>query len=41
VKSKPIMVTGEEGEKIIAQLKTVKPEIKTFIADYMKKMRNK
>ena len=41
VKSAPIMVRGEDGEKIIAQLKTVKPETKKFIADYLKKMRNK
>jgi hypothetical protein len=32
------MVTGEEGEKIIAQLKTAKPEIKSFITAYMKKL---
>ena len=41
VKSTPVMVTGEEGEKIISQLKTVKPEIKTFVADYMKKLEKK
>jgi len=41
VKSTPVMVTGEDGEKIIAQLKTVKPEMKQYIADYLKKMRNK
>ncbi len=41
VKTTPVMVTGEDGEKIIAQLKTVKPEMKQFIADYLKKLRNK
>jgi tripartite-type tricarboxylate transporter receptor subunit TctC len=38
VKSTPLMVAGEEGEKIIAQLKTAKPEIKSFITAYMKKL---
>lgn len=41
VKSQPVLVKGEEGEKIIAQLKTVKPEMKTFIADYLKSLQKK
>lgn len=41
VRTKPVLVKGEDGEKIIAQLGTIKPEMKTFIADYLQKMQKR
>jgi tripartite-type tricarboxylate transporter receptor subunit TctC len=41
VKSPPVMVTGEDGEKVIAQLRSVKPELKSFLRDYLEQMKKK
>jgi hypothetical protein len=37
VKSKPVMVTGEDGEEMLGRLGKVSPELKTFIANYAKR----
>ena len=34
VRSKPVMVSGEDGEAIMANLAKVKPEVRTFLKDY-------
>src|SRR5262249_17777469 len=36
IKTKPIFVTGEEAQDIVAALAKVKPEIKAFLLDYSK-----
>jgi tripartite-type tricarboxylate transporter receptor subunit TctC len=38
VKTKPILVTGEEAQAIVAALAQVKPEIKTFLLDYSNRL---
>ena len=34
VKTEPILVSGGEGQEILAELGKVKPEIKAFLVDY-------
>jgi tripartite-type tricarboxylate transporter receptor subunit TctC len=41
VKSKPVMVTGEDGEELLGRLEKVTPALKTFIADYAKRNASK
>jgi putative tricarboxylic transport membrane protein len=38
LKTKPILVSGEDAQAIVAALATVKPEIKTFLVDYSNKL---
>ena len=38
VKTKPILVTGEEAQEMVAALGKVKPEIKTFLLDYSNRL---
>ena len=38
IKTKPIFVTGEEAQDIIAALSKVKPEIKAFLLDYSNRL---
>ncbi len=38
VKTKPILVTGEEAQDIVAALAKVKPEIKAFLLDYSNRL---
>jgi tripartite-type tricarboxylate transporter receptor subunit TctC len=38
VKTEPILLTGEEAQKIVAALATVKPEIKAVLVDYSNKL---
>jgi putative tricarboxylic transport membrane protein len=38
VKSKPVMVTGEEGQELLGHLGMVSPALKAFIADYANKI---
>jgi tripartite-type tricarboxylate transporter receptor subunit TctC len=38
IKTKPIFVTGEEAQSIIAALSKVKPEIKAFLLDYSNRL---
>jgi tripartite-type tricarboxylate transporter receptor subunit TctC len=38
VRTEPRLVKGEDGEKIMGRLAGVKPEIKTFLAGYLKKL---
>jgi hypothetical protein len=34
IRTPPVMVSGDDAQEIVAALGTVKPEIKTFVADY-------
>ena len=34
IKTEPILVSGGEGQEILASLGKIKPEIKAFIVDY-------
>jgi hypothetical protein len=34
VKTAPILVSGQEGQEILAAVGKIKPEIKAFITDY-------
>jgi tripartite-type tricarboxylate transporter receptor subunit TctC len=38
VKTPPILVTGQEGQAILAELGNIKPEIKAFITDYSNRL---
>src|SRR5262249_53679767 len=38
VKTKPILVTGEEAQAMVAALGNVKPEIKAFLLDYSNRL---
>ncbi len=38
VKTKPILVTGEEAQEMVAALGKVKPEIKAFLLDYSNRL---
>ena len=38
IKTKPIFVTGEEAQNIVAALAKVKPEIKAFLLDYSNRL---
>jgi hypothetical protein len=38
IKTKPIFVTGEEAQDIVAALAKVKPEIKAFLLDYSNRL---
>ena len=38
VRTEPRLVKGEDGEKIMARLAGVKPEIKSYLAGYLKKL---
>jgi tripartite-type tricarboxylate transporter receptor subunit TctC len=38
VKTDPVLVTGDEGQAIFAELAKIKPEIKAFITDYSSKL---
>ncbi len=38
VKTSPVLVSGHDGQGILAQLGKIKPEIKAFIADYSKRL---
>jgi tripartite-type tricarboxylate transporter receptor subunit TctC len=38
VKTKPILLTGEEAQDIVAALSRVKPEIKAFLLDYSNRL---
>jgi tripartite-type tricarboxylate transporter receptor subunit TctC len=38
VKTKPILVTGEEAQQMVAALGKVKPEIKAFLLDYSNRL---
>ncbi len=38
IKSNPILVTGSEGEKILAELAQVRPEVKRYLADYVERV---
>ncbi len=38
VKTKPILVTGEEAQAMVAALAKVKPEIKAFLLDYSNRL---
>lgn len=38
VKTKPILVTGEEAQDIVAALANVKPQIKAFLLDYSNRL---
>jgi len=38
VKTDPVLVTGQEGQAILAELGSIKPEIKAFITDYSNKL---
>ena len=38
VKTDPVLVTGDEGQAIFAELGNIKPEIRAFIADYSNKL---
>jgi tripartite-type tricarboxylate transporter receptor subunit TctC len=38
VKTEPIMVSGDDGQQIIAALGKAKPEVKTFLVDYVNKL---
>ncbi len=38
IKSQPILVTGTDAQEILAELGTVKPEIKAFLVDYVNKL---
>jgi putative tricarboxylic transport membrane protein len=41
VKSRPVMVTGEDGEEMLGKLSKVPPALKTFIGTYAKRNANK
>ena len=36
--SQPTLVTGSEGQKILAELSAVRPQIKDFLIDYTNRM---
>jgi len=38
IKTPPVLVTGEEGQAILAALGNIKPEIKAFITDYSNRL---
>jgi tripartite-type tricarboxylate transporter receptor subunit TctC len=38
VKAKPILVTGEEAQEMVAALRKAKPEIKAFLLDYSNRL---
>jgi tripartite-type tricarboxylate transporter receptor subunit TctC len=38
VKTDPVLVTGDEGQAILAELGKIKPEIKAFITDYSSRL---
>lgn len=38
IKTPPVLVTGEEGQAILAALVNIKPEIKAFITDYSNRL---
>jgi len=38
VKTDPVLVTGQEGQAILAELGSIRPEIKGFITDYSNKL---
>jgi hypothetical protein len=38
VKTNPVLVTGDEGQAILAELGKIKPEIKAFITDYSNRL---
>ena len=38
VKTRPILLTGEAAQELVADLAKVKPEIKTFLVDYSNKL---
>jgi tripartite-type tricarboxylate transporter receptor subunit TctC len=38
VKTDPVLVTGDEGQAILAELGKIKPEIKAFITDYSNRL---
>jgi tripartite-type tricarboxylate transporter receptor subunit TctC len=38
IKTAPVLVTGDEGQAIFAELGSIKPEIRAFIADYSNKL---
>jgi hypothetical protein len=38
VKTEPILVTGEEGQQILASVGKIRPQIRTFITDYSNRL---
>ena len=38
IKTEPILVSGADGQEIVADLGRVKPEIKAFLTDYTTKL---
>ena len=38
IKTEPILVTGGEGQEVLAELGKVRPEVKDFLVDYMGRM---
>jgi len=38
IKTKPIFVSGEQAQDIVAALSRVKPEIKAFLLDYSNRL---
>ena len=41
IKTEPILVSGDEGQKILAELGKVRPAIKDYLVDYMSRMTTK
>ena len=41
IKTEPILVSGSEGQEILADLGKVRPEIKDYLVDYMSRMTSK
>ena len=41
VKSKPVLVTGEDGVEALGKLGKVRPEVKTFLADFANRLAKK
>ena len=38
VKTEPILVSGEEGQQLLASVGKIRPEIKAFITDYSNRL---
>jgi hypothetical protein len=38
VKTEPILVAGEEGQKLLAAVGNIRPEIRAFITDYSNRL---
>jgi hypothetical protein len=39
--AKPVLVSGSEGQKILADLGNIRPEVKNFLIDYINRMTSK